>query len=140
MRYTTFAGAARGGEKWPEQLAGGELDNKQFNDFPQTKVLSEFYDPPETVLTPRVLKDGSDSVGVLGALNRVSSISVCSARNGCCTSSRWSGASRSPRSRSRMPTRTPPIGRRPNQTPDLALFFLKTAQADHLKDAPGGAA
>src|SRR5262249_51448314 len=25
------------------------------------------------------------------------------------------------------------------QTPDLALFFLKTAQPDKLKDAPGGA-
>ena len=40
--------AARGlkaAKKWPEQLAGGELDNKQFNDFAQTKVLSEFYDP-----------------------------------------------------------------------------------------------
>ena len=33
--------------------------------------LTLFYEPPDTVWTPRVLKDGSDSVGVLGALNRV---------------------------------------------------------------------
>ena len=33
--------------------------------------LTAFYTPPKTVWTPRVLKDGSDSVGVLGALNRV---------------------------------------------------------------------
>ena len=33
--------------------------------------LTAFYQPPATVWTPRVLKDGSDSVGALGALNRV---------------------------------------------------------------------
>ncbi len=36
-------------KKHKEQLAGGELDNKQFNDFPQTKVLSEFYDHREAL-------------------------------------------------------------------------------------------
>ena len=33
--------------------------------------LTQFFQPPNTVWTPRVLKDGSDSVGALGALNRV---------------------------------------------------------------------
>ena len=33
--------------------------------------LTAFFQPPITVWTPRVLKDGSDSVGALGALNRV---------------------------------------------------------------------
>src|SRR5215475_10581192 len=54
-----------------EKLAGGGLKNKQFQDFPQTASLSQFYKAPDTVWTPRVLKDGSDSVGILGALNRV---------------------------------------------------------------------
>jgi hypothetical protein len=54
-----------------EQLAGGGLKNKQFNDYPQTASLSQFFKAPDTVWTPRVLKDGADSVGVLGALNRV---------------------------------------------------------------------
>jgi hypothetical protein len=53
-----------------EQLTGGQLDNKQFNDFPNTGELTQLYDKPN-VYTPRVLKDGSDSVGALGALNRV---------------------------------------------------------------------
>ena len=53
-----------------ELLKGGELDNKQFNDFMSSGPLSQLYDKPE-VYTPRVLKDGSDSVGGLGALNRV---------------------------------------------------------------------
>ena len=33
--------------------------------------LTQFFQKPNTVWTPRVLKDGSDSVGALGALNRV---------------------------------------------------------------------
>ena len=53
-----------------ELLTGDQLDNKQFNDFISTGWLTEFYDKPY-VYTPRVLKDGSDSVGALGALNRV---------------------------------------------------------------------
>src|SRR5262249_35126101 len=58
-------------KRWKEQLAGGELNNKQFNDYPQTRALAELFQPPNTVYTPHVLKDGSDSVGTLGALNRV---------------------------------------------------------------------
>src|SRR5262249_36749522 len=55
-----------------ETLAGGNLNNKQVNDFvPSTDPLAQFFVPPNTVWTPRVLKDGSDSVGALGALNRV---------------------------------------------------------------------
>src|SRR5438045_5216898 len=55
-----------------ETLAGGGLKNKQFNDYvPSTDPLAQFFAPPSTTWTPRVLKDGSDSVGALGALNRV---------------------------------------------------------------------
>lgn len=54
-----------------EKLTGGELNNKQFNDYDRTKLLSRLFQPPDTVFAPHVLKDGADSVGVLGALNRV---------------------------------------------------------------------
>src|SRR5713101_8031206 len=54
-----------------ERLAGGGLKNKQLNDYPQTASLSQFFKAPDIVWTPRVLKDGADSIGVLGALNRV---------------------------------------------------------------------
>ena len=59
--------------KWgKETIAGGGLNNKQFNDFvPAGDPLAQFFVPPSTTWTPRVLKDGSDSVGALGALNRV---------------------------------------------------------------------
>ncbi len=53
-----------------ELLTGGQLDNKQFNDFMASGPLTELYKKPY-VYTPRVLKDASYSVGVLGALNRV---------------------------------------------------------------------
>jgi hypothetical protein len=53
-----------------ELLTGGQLDNKQFNDFVSSPPLADLYDKPY-VYTPRILKDGADSVGALGALNRV---------------------------------------------------------------------
>jgi hypothetical protein len=53
-----------------ELLTGGQLDNKQFNEFVSSPPLVDLYDKPY-VYTPRVLKDGADSVGALGALNRV---------------------------------------------------------------------
>lgn len=64
--------------KWgKETLKGGERNNRQFSDFsgenqplaadrPLTKFSSG-----DTVLTPRVLKDGADSVGGMAAFNRV---------------------------------------------------------------------
>ena len=54
-----------------ETLADGQLNNKQFNDYLASGPLTQFFQKPNTAWTPRVLKDGSDSVGALGALNRV---------------------------------------------------------------------
>ena len=54
-----------------EMLGKDNLANKQFNDFIKSGPLTEFFQPPNTVWTPHVLKDGADSVGALGALNRV---------------------------------------------------------------------
>ena len=124
-----------------ETLAGGGLDNKQLNDYAKDGPLTRFYRAPDTVWTPRVLKDGADSVGALGALNRVflniglfseewllhfnaliggkrtTPIEIAVARK---NSSYWEATEA--------------------QTPDVALFFLKTATPHRLKDAPGGTA
>jgi hypothetical protein len=124
-----------------EKLGGGSLNNKQFNDYVKEGPLTKFFQPPDTVWTPRVLKDGADSAGALGALNRVflniglfseewllhfnaliggkrtSPIEIAVARK---NSSYWEATEA--------------------QTPDIALFFLKTATPHKLKDAPGGAA
>ena len=115
------------------------LDNKQLNDYVPSGPLSTFFQPPDTVWTPHVLKDGSDSVGALGALNRVflniglfseewllhfkpliggeqiTPIKIKDARK---NSTYWEATEA--------------------QTPDMALFFLKTTGPHKLKDAPGG--
>lgn len=123
-----------------ETLAGGSLNNKQLNDYvPATSPLAAFYTPPDTVYSPRVLKDGADSVGALGALNRVY-------LNIGLFSEEW------------LLHFNPLVGGRPTtpieiavarknsayweateaQTPDMALFFLKSTPPHKLKDAPGG--
>ncbi len=124
-----------------ETLAGGELDNQQFNDvLPAGHPLSQFFEKPDTTWTPRVLKDGSDSVGALGALNRVY-------LNIGLFSEEW------------LLHFQPLLGGRPitpiriadakknsvywqateRQTPYMASFFLKSTDPHLLKDAPGGA-
>jgi hypothetical protein len=131
------------GKRWgTETLAGGELDNKQFNDYPYLKgPLFDYFRPPNTVLTPRVLKDGADSVGALGALNRVfvniglfseewlrhfnplvggKCITPIQIKVGRANSSFWQATEA--------------------QTPHLADFFLATTAPHRLENAPGGAA
>ncbi len=130
------------GKRWgKETLAGGSLNNAQLNDYVKEGPLTQFFEKPGTVWTPRVLKDGSDSVGALGALNRVylniglfseewmlhfnalvggkpiTPIEIAVARK---NSAYW------------LATEA--------QTPAMARFFLKTATPHYLKDAPGGAA
>jgi hypothetical protein len=122
-----------------EILAGPELNNKQFNDFIQSGPLSEFYHKPE-VETPRVLKDGSDSVGALGALNRVY-------LNTGVFSEEWllhfnafvGGTPITPIEISVAEKNSSYWKATEAQTFLLAQFLLKAGQPDHLKDAPGGA-
>ncbi len=138
--YSFMARMAMAKKIGQEQLAGGERDNKQFNDVVSSGPLLDFYNKKDqTVLTPHVLKDGSDSVGLLGALNRVylniglyseewlrhfnpvvggkdiTPIKIADAQK---HSSYWQATEAG--------------------TPNTALFFLKAAQPDRLKDAPGG--
>jgi hypothetical protein len=127
--------------KWGrETMGGGNLLNRQFNDFVgPNDPLSQFFVWPSTTWTPRVLKDGSDSVGALGALNRVylniglfseewllhfraviggrkiSPIPIQAARN---NSVYWRATEL--------------------RTPDMARFFLARTSPHKLKDAPGG--
>jgi hypothetical protein len=126
--------------QWHEKLAGGELRNKQLNDFVTSGPLTELYSREDGIaLAPHLLEDGADSVGLLGALNRaylntgvfseewlthfnpvvggrrVTPLDIAAAERG---SSYWQSSEAS--------------------TPDMALFLLKATQPAHLKDAPGG--
>ena len=124
-----------------ETLGPDNLANKQFNDFVSQGPLTQFFQPPNTVWTPHVLKDGSDSVGALGALNRVyvniglfseewlrhfnpivggkpvTPFAITTARK---NSSYWQATE--------------------VWTPDMALFLIKASYPHKLRNAPGGAA
>jgi hypothetical protein len=124
-------------------LQGDERGNMQFNRVavvPSASPLQQFFNPANyTVQTPRVLKDGADSVGVLGALNRVyvniglfgeewvqhffplvggtkvTPFEISVARK---NSSYWNATEA--------------------QTPYVAAFFLASARPDKLATAPEG--
>jgi mono/diheme cytochrome c family protein len=124
-----------------ETIAGGGLHNKQFNDYvPPRDPLAQFFVWPSTTWTPRVLKDGSDSVGALGALNRVY-------LNIGLFSEEWllhfraiiGGQAISPipietAERNSVYWRATEL-----QTPNMARFLLASTDPHYLKDAPGGA-
>lgn len=129
-------------KRWgTETLAGGNLNNKQLNDYVHEGPLTQFFQPPATVETPRVLKDGSDSVGVLGALNRVY-------MNIGLFSEEWllhfrplvGGAPISPIEIAVANKNSAYWEATEQQTPDMALFILKGSAGHPLKDAPGGEA
>ena len=143
--YNVPARLETGARIGEEKLDFGELDNVQFNDVKLNNIhkdpnFTRFYKKPQ-VFTPHVLKDGSDSVGMLGALNRVylniglyseewmehfnpviggkivSPIRIADAR---ATSPYW---------------RATEAG-----TPKMALFFLKAGLPDRLASIPAGQA
>jgi len=123
-----------------ERIGGGGLHNKQFNNYlPPNDPLSQFFAAPDTTWTPRVLKDASDSVGALGALNRVY-------LNIGLFSEEWllhfraviGGSPISP-----IPIETAERNSvywkaTQAQTPNMARFFLASTDPHYLTDAPGG--
>ena len=122
-----------------ESLAGGELNNKQLNDYVVSGPLTQYFKRPNTVWTPHVLKDGSDSVGVLGALNRVYlNIGLFSEEwllhfNAVAGGKPISPIPIATAEKNSAYWRATEAG-----TPDMALFFLKAGRPDKLADAPGG--
>ena len=123
-----------------ETMAGGGLDNAQFNQYvPPNSPLNKFFNAPDTTFTPRVLKDGSDSVGGLGALNRVYV-------NIGLFSEEWlqhfiplvGGKEITPFTIASADKNSAYWNANKTQTPDVALFFLAASRPDYLKNAPGG--
>ena len=127
-------------ERWGEEkLAGGGLDNKQFQHYQRTAVLSQYYKEPDKVWTPHVFKDGADSVGILGALNRVYiNIGLFSEEWLLHFNALVGGKKITPIKIADANKNSSYWNATQEQTPDVALFFLKTAKPDLLKDAPGG--
>jgi hypothetical protein len=103
--------------------------------------LTRFFQPPDTVWTPHVLKDGSDSVGALGALNRVYV-------NIGLFGEEWvrhfrpilGGTPQTPITIADLRANSTYWTATEAQTPDMALFLIKGSYPHKLRDAPGGAA
>ena len=131
--------AKRWGKETP---SGGGLRNKQFNDFvPAGDPLAQFFVPPSTVFTPRVLKDGSDSVGALGALNRVYiNIGVYSEEWLRHFKALIGGSRISPIKLEDAQKHSVYWQATEGQTINMARFFLASTWPHYLKDAPGGSA
>jgi hypothetical protein len=127
-------------KRWgKETLTGGQKNNKQFNDYVAEGPLTQYYVPPDTVWTPRVLKDGADSVGALGALNRVYlNIGTFSEEWLLHFNALVGGKPITPIEISVARKNSAYFAATEAQTPNTALFFLKTTGPHHLKDAPGG--
>lgn len=117
--------AGRVTRAWPEQLAGGALDLKNLDGNPQP--------------TPRVLKEGADSVGFLGALSRVH-LNI---------GEYWEEWTRhfnplvgikkqSPIRVKDAQTLSPHWNWSESHSPALAAYFIKVAQPHKLAAAPGG--
>ena len=134
------AARLKAAERWGEEkLTGGGLKNKQFQDYAQTAILPQHYKAPDTVRTPRILKDGADSVGVLGALNRVFiNIGLFSEEWLLHFKVLLGGKKITPIKIEDAEKNSSYWNATVSQTADVALFFLKTAQPDLLKNAPGG--
>jgi hypothetical protein len=123
-----------------ETLAGGELNNKQFNDYVPSGPLTRYFERPNTVFTPRVLKDGSDAVGALGALNRVYlNIGLFSEEWLLHFNAVAGGKPISPIEIAVAERNSAYWKATEAMTPATALFLVKASAPHLLKDAPGGA-
>ena len=122
-----------------ETLSGGGLDNHQFNDYAKEGPLTQFFEAPSTVWTPRVLKDGADSVGALGALNRVYiNIGTFSEEWLLHFNALVGGKPVSPIRVADARKNSAYFKATEAQTLDVARFFLKATASHKLADAPGG--
>ena len=137
-----FAPRMAQAKKWgKETIAGGGLKNKQFNDYvAPTDPLAQFFAPPSTTWTPRILKDGSDSVGALGALNRVYiNIGLFSEEWLLHFRALIGGEPISPIPLETLQKNSVYWSATERQTPYMARFLLAGTDPHYLKDAPDSA-
>jgi hypothetical protein len=129
-------------KRWgKETLVNGQQNNHQINDYLKDGPLADLYKGPDTVWTPHVLKDGADSVGVMGALNRVYlNIGTFGEEWLLHFNALVGGKPVTPIEISVARKNSAYFKATEAQTFDTAQFFLKTTDPHLLADAPGGAA
>jgi hypothetical protein len=124
-----------------EILAGGALENKQFNDYVKDGALTQLFQPPDTVWSPHVLKDGADSAGALAALNRVYvNIGLFSEEWLLHFNPLVGGKPITPIAITDLRRNSPYWDATEAQALDTAQFLVKVSTPHRLKDAPGGRA
>lgn len=114
---------------WPEKVSGGALHLKNLA-----------LQPDGTVVTPRVLKEGADSVGFNGALSRVY-LNIGEYWE------EWTAhfnplvgiKKQSPILVKEAQKHSPHWNWSESHSPDLAAYFIRVARPHKLADAPGGA-
>jgi hypothetical protein len=122
-----------------ETLGPGSRDNKQFNDYIKQGPLTQLFKKSDTVWTPRVLKDGSDSVGGLGALNRVYiNIGLFSEEWLLHFNPFAGGKPITPIEIAVAEKNSNYWKATEDQTPAMALFLIQASTPDLLEQAPGG--
>ena len=116
---------------WGEEtLRGPQLNNRQ---------LGGFFDPPSTSWSPRVLKDGADSVGIMGALNRVYiNIGLYSEDWTTHFNPFFGFKPITPIQISTAEANSAYWRATEAGTPLMAQFLVRAGQPDRLADAPGG--
>jgi hypothetical protein len=113
-----------------ETLTGAELDPQQWPGF---------FDPPDTSWSPRMLKDGADSIGLLGALNRAYlEIGLYSEEVLNHFSLFFGGTVITPMKIKDAENKSAYWRATEAGTKDMAKFLLKAGRPDRLEDAPGG--
>jgi hypothetical protein len=126
-----FAPPGRIGVATPERISGGALSLKNLEYVSGSKDM---------VITPRVLKDGADSVGLHGALSRVY-LNIGEYWE------QWirhftplvgAGKKQTPIRVSDAQRLSPAWNWSEQASPDLAQYFIKFAKGHKLADAPGG--
>ena len=128
-------------ERWGKETLAAAERQPPINDYIKEGPLTKFYTAPDTVYTPRVLKDGADSVGVMGALNRVYiNIGVFSEEWLLHFNALVGGKEITPITIANARKNSSYFQATENQTMDMARFFLKSTDRHYLKDAPGRAA
>ena len=123
-----------------ETLAHGSKNNRQLNDFVSAdSPLAGFFKSPDTVFAPHILKDGADSVGAVGALNRVYlNIGAFSEEAFEHFRPLIGGKQISPVEIAVVRAHSSYWAATEHMTPDVALFFLASARPDYLRNTPGG--
>jgi len=126
-----------------ETLApGGSGNNAQFNTlagYGVTPPFPLFFNTPNQVWSPRVLKDGADSVGVLGALNRVYlNIGLFSEEWLWHFNAVFGGKKTTPIEISVSRQNSSYWNVTEGWTPAMARYLIAASGPHHLADAPGG--